>query len=480
MIAKQTRGNRMRGLVLYLFGPGRHEEHRDPRLVAVWEPRAGDGRLGAEEIGDLVDELDAPVRLHGTQVARGYVWQCSLRNHDEDRVLSDADWAAIAAETIGRLGFGRCRWAAVRHADNHIHLAVNLVQEDGRVARLSNDRRTLSAACADFERRYGLLVRAQRGGAGMPGLSRAELERPARLGRPEPDRVGVARRVRAAAGAARSEPEFLERARAQGLVLRPRWAAGGREQVVGYSVAVAGDGSAPLLWFGGGRLGGDLSLPRLRGRWAGDPQAAVADWGRPPAQRRGSAARLRTQAWTEAGRVVDRARADLSQVPASDRVAWAAAAADAAAALAAVALRVEPDRPGALSRAADELSRCAQLPAAERHAGPSPAGLAGLAGVARTAGDALLAVQGGQVAVAVLLRQLSRLARQIAVAHAAADRAEQARRAHLAAEHVLGWLRQAGSPRSPSGFREPASVRAADRSRPSTAGPARPESDRPR
>lgn len=443
MIAKQTRGNRMRGLVAYLFGPGRHEEHRDPRLVAAWEPIAGDGRLTPQELADLVADLDAPRRLHGTEVKGGHVWQCSLRNADDDRVLSDAEWGHIAEETITRLGFDQgCRWIAVRHAENHIHLAVSLVREDGRVASLFNDRRKLSTACADFERRYGLQVRAQRG-AGMPGLTRAELERPARLGHPEPARTGIARKIRAAAAASRSEAEFLDRARAQGLLLRPRWAAGDRREVVGYSVAVRTDGSEPLLWFGGGRLAPDLTLPRLRRRWPSEPHAAAEAWAHASGGGDRSPRRLRQEAWAQAAHVVDDVRGRLAAVPAADQAAWAAAAGEAAGALSAIAGRVEGNRPGQLSRAADELTRAAQLPVSVARLGQPSDLLVGMAGVVRTAADAAIAARGGQAAVAVLLAQLGRLIRQIEQANAAAARAEQARRAHHAADQLLGWLHQA-------------------------------------
>lgn len=474
MIAKQTRGNRMRGLVLYLFGPGRHEEHRDPRIISAWKPVIGDGRLTRKELENLVDDLDAPRRFHGTEVTGGYVWQCSLRNPDEDRLLSDAEWGRIAEETIARLGFADgCRWVAVRHADNHIHLAVNLVRKDGGIAGVWNDRRKLSAACADFERRYGLIVRALRDGAGMPGLARAEIERTRRDGQPEPARHAIARKIRAAAAGARDEADFVRRARTAGLRLRPRWAAGGRRHVVGYSVALPGGKSRPMIWFGGGRLAADLTLPQLRRRWPGlDPQSAAEAWQQATTIRPAATApRLRQEAWTEAGRVVDQARRRLASVPAEDAVGWAAAAIDAAGALAALAARAEKGRPGQLSRAADELARSARLPRPDRRATALNPGLAGMAGVARAAADALIVAQGGHAAVAVLLTQLSRLIRDIQKAHAAAGRAEQARRAAQSADELRRWL-QRPAPAAP----EPAVRAVSDRWRPSAA----PSADRGR
>lgn len=37
MIAKVMHGWRPGGLLRYLFGPGKHEEHRNPRVVASWD-----------------------------------------------------------------------------------------------------------------------------------------------------------------------------------------------------------------------------------------------------------------------------------------------------------------------------------------------------------------------------------------------------------------------------------------------------------
>jgi hypothetical protein len=115
----------------------------------------------------------------------------------------------------------------------------------------------------------------------MPGLSRAELERAARERRAEPPRITLARLVRAASIASKDEAEFVRRLRGSGVLVRPRFETGGKEAVVGYSVALgAKDGVAPI-WFGGGRLAKDLTLPKLRQFWgisADSHNAAVREW----------------------------------------------------------------------------------------------------------------------------------------------------------------------------------------------------------
>src|SRR5437870_5647862 len=98
--------------------------------------------------------------------------------------------------------------------------------------------------------------------------------------RPAPGRAVLERAVRAAAVASSDEAEFVRRLRDANLTVRPRFGAGGSDAVVGYSVGVRGDN---IVWYGGGRLSPDLTLPKLRALWGSDEQtqrAAVAEWKR--------------------------------------------------------------------------------------------------------------------------------------------------------------------------------------------------------
>ncbi len=88
---------------------------------------------------------------------------------------------------------------------------------------------------------------------------------------------------------ARSEPEFFARLREAGIQVRLRFSEAHPGQVTGYSVTLPGhhDAQGQPLWHSGGRLSGELTLPRLRRRWAADPSAgAERPETRPP--RRGS------------------------------------------------------------------------------------------------------------------------------------------------------------------------------------------------
>jgi hypothetical protein len=98
-------------------------------------------------------------------------------------------------------------------------------------------------------------------------------------------RQTLERIVRACATAGGGETEFIQRMRDEGIRLRPRYAEGGTDEVVGYSVRLpdADQGSRRTVWYGGGRLARDLTLPALRRGWRQDAAAqrrAVAVWGR--------------------------------------------------------------------------------------------------------------------------------------------------------------------------------------------------------
>ena len=70
------------------------------------------------------------------QGKRGYVWHCSARVAATDRVLSDGEWAGITRELLDGAGIavsgdvGGPRWVAIRHAEDHIHIAAVLVRQD--------------------------------------------------------------------------------------------------------------------------------------------------------------------------------------------------------------------------------------------------------------------------------------------------------------------------------------------------------------
>jgi hypothetical protein len=445
-----TRGERMSGLLVYLAGPGRANEHTEPHLVAgdpavmAWHD---DTELSRDDALRVAREVDHPRRLFGTEVSGGSVWHCSLSLRAEEGQLSDEKWAAIAHDFVDGMGFTEasgkapCRWVAVRHGlstggNDHIHIAVSLVREDGTKAGVWNDRPTAQRLAGELERRHGLEVLESRGaGRGSRGAKPAELAKAQRTGAAEPARQSLARTVRGCAAAAGDEAEFVRRLRRAGVLARPRYASGRTDVVVGYSVAhrparnTAG-GERPI-WYGGGQLARDLTLPRLRADWPDTPQhatAAAAEWNAAKRNRRVVTPGRETrdpdpELWRRYTREVAELRERLTSVPPTDRATWAQVARETSGAFAAWSLAVEPT-PGPLAATADALARSAQLRAhqvrARQAPTPSAKGAALLFASAAHAGQ-------GTVAQAVLLRQLARTAVAVREAHSAV---QEARTAH--------------------------------------------------
>ena len=89
MIPNITKGTRMHGLIAYLAGPGRANEHTDPHLVAgspsimAWH---NDDELNADAAGAIATELDRARAVLGTEIPGGHVWHCSLSLRAEEGV----------------------------------------------------------------------------------------------------------------------------------------------------------------------------------------------------------------------------------------------------------------------------------------------------------------------------------------------------------------------------------------------------------
>lgn len=360
VIGKVLRGNGAAGLLRYLFGPGRAHEHTDPHVVARWDDVGAllpaDPRPDQSARRRLARLLEQPLAVLTKQPA-STVWHCSLRAAPSDRRLTDAEWADVAREVLDRTGLApkdddaSCRWAAVRHADDHIHLVVTLARQDGHAARTSNDFYRVGEACRWAEQTYGLQTTAARDRTAARRPSRGEQEKASRNARPESPRTTLQRTVRRAAAASASKPEFLDHLRSSGLLVRERSSTVRPDEVTGYAVALPGDRTAAgdPVWFGGGKLAPDLTLPRLLAAWGESVPAA------PP---RTSAARQATWATAvraaHAGALEVRRLADVSPGAAAD------AAHATAGTLTVLAHAVEGRRGGPLTDAADAYDRASR------------------------------------------------------------------------------------------------------------------------
>ncbi len=264
MIGKVLRGTNAARLLYYLYGPGKANEHTDPHLVAGFsdpadlepERRPGGSRNFRRLAGLLAQPLAA---LAGPGYARP-VWHCAVRAAPGDRLLSDAEWAQVAAGVMDRTGLAPAgdelgvRWVAVRHAADHIHLVATLARQDGAPPRIWNDFYRVREACQGAEARFGLSSTAPADRTAARRPSRAETEQAARRGWAEPPRVTLRREVCTAAAGAGTEQEFFARLNDAGVVIRKRYSTTNPGEVTGYAVGLprhaAKDGG--IVWYGGG------------------------------------------------------------------------------------------------------------------------------------------------------------------------------------------------------------------------------------
>lgn len=476
MISKVTRGGDMRGLMRYLVGPGKHNEHTSPHLVAGssgvmawWD----DAELNADEAAQIGAMLDKPRTELGVQVMipakefdpatgqmvdagrrPGHVWHCSLSLGADEGAIGDEKWGAIASRFIELMDINdgvrsEARWVAVHHGqstagNDHIHLVVGLVREDGTKISTHRDYARTQQACATIEQEFGLqVIESRTQGRGQAGLSRAELRRTG-TGE-ELERRWLERVVSGAAIASRSEDEFVRRVRSSGALVRPRFAAGGQDKVVGYSVAKRTKKGTRPVWLGGGQVGHDLTLPRLREGWdiAGD-EAAFAEWraawrgvkpvGRGPEVRTPSA-----ETWHRAVDELTRLADQLHAVPLDDQATWTRVARQVGGALSVWSTRIEPE-PGPLADAAGKVRDYARVRRAPTTSDQGPrvslTAQAYLLAAVATKPDSL----GAQLA---MIKQLTRTLRALHDAQERAGQARTARGTEVAVKtHLHAWRKQ--------------------------------------
>ncbi|MEU8284167.1 relaxase [Micromonospora sp. NPDC048905] len=362
------RGSRIGGLLRYLWGPGKAEEHINPHLVAVWD---GAGTLaglepkvtanGKRDLRVLTALLEQPVRA-GHRPPTKFVWHASMRLAPEDRhrSISDTTWANMAVQMLTEVGVATTaadpglRWIAMRHADDHVHIVATLVREDGRTNWLRNDYPRCVKATYNVARRWNLrrwVPPADRTAHRRPHP--AEVSKARRAGRGRTPRDELRRRVRTAAAAAGSQEEFFARLREAGILVRLRQSSTDPRQITGYAVALPDTRttSGQRVYFGGGRLAPDMTLPKLRLRWGAPTFMPVT-----PAVGRTERVAAMRQAAKVVTAAADDIRRDAHAVPGRAQ-ATAVAAADL---LTSLAYTMEGDRRGPLHRAAEVFDRAAR------------------------------------------------------------------------------------------------------------------------
>jgi hypothetical protein len=419
-----------------------------------------------------------------------------------DRYLSDSEWCDVAATYLDHIGLAPrgddlgCRWVAVRHADDHVHVVATLARQDGRRVSPRNDYYRAGEASREVEAKYGLSPTAASDRTAAKRPTYAETEKTARRGQAEPVRDVLRRQVRTAAAGATTISEFLDRLRRDGVLVHERHSERNPGEITGYAVASADsvDAAGKPVYYGGGRLAADLTVPKLRARWEVAPAGKPADpsaesagagptTGQPRARTAGAppdrsaltpAERVRIweQATAAAARATEAIRTGAETDPrAAGDAAWAASDF-----LAAAGRVVEGRRGGPLTTAATDYDRAARE-LWGRVPPPSQAGQ-GLraAAVAMTAARFFGRPEHKQLLA--LVAQLGALADAVARLRENQHRAAQAAAARGAAEHLHHLATPRRPPTEDDRAREPVSALA--EAREAAAGLAAEDNDRRR
>ena len=413
-------------------------------------------RLGDEKWGKIATRYAELMGWNGSDA-----YKQTLTKHPE--LLEPWKHLPGWQRRIDRLDYGPLRVDGYNHGlssggIDHIHLAVDVVGDDGEVWDDALDHKRAHAAAAIIEREFGLrLVDGHQHDRGQRGHKKGELEHDKHQGRD----VGELRRgrngaeyidkatarpelgakrllertMRACAVAAGDELDYIKRVRREGLEIegveydRGR----GRSRITGYKVRLAGDENE--RWYGGGSVAKDLTLPALRaaGNWPQITGDQVTAW-RDATQRTLAPPEYATL--TEAETAIAELRQRLTEVDVSDRVTWAHVARDGAGILNALSLRTET-QPGALADAAYALSASATI---NRTAGDRRRWLGRAA--SRSATRALMAQRPARSA-RELLQQVSYMVNQITQMHMLAAQEQRARDIELRAYETLEtWLNE--------------------------------------
>lgn len=310
MIPNIVRGGRMVGLVMYLAGEGQANEHQNQRLITgddrvLFEVEPG-VQLSADQRLDIANILERPNKLYDTSVtvpAKEYdpetgesqtvgrkdahVWHCSLSLRAEEGQLDDATWAKISRDFVEQMGFidpdgaKSSRWAVFHHGaskngNDHVHIAVQLVREDGTKADVHNDQHRAHQVCAQLERKYGLeVLETREQGRGLSGEKPAERRRAETEQRPQGIRDELRRRMRSSLATASHQGEYIQHLLDAGVRVQPRFKKGSTSKVAGYRVAMPprsgkdGQADGQTVWYSPSKLDAELSWPKVGERFAG-------------------------------------------------------------------------------------------------------------------------------------------------------------------------------------------------------------------
>lgn len=314
MMPNVVRGGRMKGLVAYLAGPGRSNEHTNPMVIAgddrvtfAVEPGKELSHDDAMTIGSIMDQ---PREAYGTEVTMpvkqwndetqsyiktgnkdAHVWHCSLSLRSDEGKLEPEKWKAIAEDFVDRMGFidpdgaKSSRWVAIHHGsskkgNDHIHIAVQMVREDGTIANAYGDFKKTQKVCSYLEKKHGLEVVESRDQARSISADKpAERAKAKEQGRPMSARYELRRRLRTALATSSSTDEYIGRLVDLNVKVAPSFERGSMNTVRGYKVALPDvqDSEGKAIWYAPSKLDSTLGWPNIRKRFSDAGVTAAED-----------------------------------------------------------------------------------------------------------------------------------------------------------------------------------------------------------
>ena len=277
MIAKISTGSDPKGLAAYLHGPGKATPHsyRNEAGRLIVGGKVICGTVPVTEKNQLRWGRDFERAAKSNVRVKKSVWHCSLRCAPGDRTLTDAEFSDIAQTVAERMGFENHPWVAVRHDEDHIHIAVSRVDFEGSTWKNSHDRWKVVEVMREVEQQHRLIQVASPERARGRQISTGEQRKAERTGK-VPQRDGLreivlaARDISAGQGMEAFEAVVARNPFKATVEFRRNVASTGRMN--GYSFRMAGynDAEGKPIWLPASKLSRDLSWSKLKKDLDGD------------------------------------------------------------------------------------------------------------------------------------------------------------------------------------------------------------------
>jgi hypothetical protein len=163
--ALKPAGSNTRGLLAYLYGPGRQNEHVDPHAVAGFAMLGmpDPGRDENATLTELACYPDEPVRLRNGEFGlpvTDHVWHYPVRAPLTDRYPSDTEWGEISQRIVEAAGIASpgddlaCRPGCGCGHPRGVRRST--IREDSRRPKPHDSGIHVGDACREIEKDYGL------------------------------------------------------------------------------------------------------------------------------------------------------------------------------------------------------------------------------------------------------------------------------------------------------------------------------------